>query len=127
MASNLHIPVPSSLDLSNGNVAENFRRWKRQLNLYLTASGAYKLGGERQTAFILHCAGSEAINVFDQFSFAKSEDSKDPEIVLEKFQEYCCHRESEVFHSFKFWNCAYRSPFDSFVTELRTIADQCFK
>ena len=38
MAQSLFRP-PGDLDIIVGNVSENFKRWKRQFEIYLTASG----------------------------------------------------------------------------------------
>ena len=31
--------LPPKLDVNSGNVSENFKRWKRQVEVYLAASG----------------------------------------------------------------------------------------
>ena len=125
MSANLQFTNPPSLNLTEGNVAENFKRWKRLLKNFMLASGASTLDEPRQTAIILECAGSEAMDVYDQFEFDKEEDKTNPEKVIAKFENYCAPRETEVLQAFRFWNCPYRAPFDTFVTELRTKADGC--
>ena len=32
---------PVELNLADGNIRENFRKWKRQVEIYLLATGAY--------------------------------------------------------------------------------------
>ena len=49
--------LPPKLDLTDGNQADSFRKWKRQLEVYMGASGTTSKPKQRQTAIILHCAG----------------------------------------------------------------------
>ena len=35
-----HFRLPPQLDVNSGNVSENFRRWKQQVEVYLAAAGA---------------------------------------------------------------------------------------
>lgn len=65
------------------------------------------------------------MDVYDQFVFDDAADKTNPEKVIAKFEAYCAPRETEVLHAFRFWNCTYRAPFDTFVTELRNKADNC--
>jgi hypothetical protein len=78
-----------------------------------------------QAAIILHCAGSEAIEVIDQSSFTSEEEREDPNVIMTKLEEYCIPRKNEVLESFRFWRTDYKEPFSSFVTELRRRADLC--
>lgn len=121
----MQLPTPPPLNLTDGNVSENFKRWKRLLQNFMLASGVSTLDEPRQTAIILQCAGTEAMDVYDQFEFATTADKTNPEKVIAKFEEYCKPRETEVLQAFRFWNCPYREPFDTFVTELRARADDC--
>ena len=40
--------LPPSLNVIEGNVSENYKKWKRQVEVYLMASGAVKKDKERQ-------------------------------------------------------------------------------
>jgi hypothetical protein len=53
--------LPSSLDLTDGNLADSFKKWKRQLEVYMEASGNNNKPKQRQTAIILHCAGRKSL------------------------------------------------------------------
>lgn len=79
---------PGELNIIDGNISENFKKWKRQIEVYLAASGANAKDKEVQVAIILHCAGPKVIEVFDQFTWdgtGESEnDAKDPQRVLKK-------------------------------------------
>lgn len=117
--------LPPELNLSTGNIADNFRKWRRQLEVYLEASGGSAKPNKTQTAIILHCAGPQALEVYDQFQFEDDSHRTDPDKVLEKLHDYCNPRSSEVLETYRFWNTATIEPFDAFITELRTKADKC--
>lgn len=114
---------PSQLDIIDCNVSENYGRWKREIEIYLVASGAKDKSKEAQTAIILHCAGSKVIEIFDQFVFASADDNKDPEIVLQKLEEYCNPRKNEVVESHRFWSVPFQQNFEPFLTEIRASAE----
>ena len=58
---------PPQLDVNSGNVFENFKWWKRQVEVYLAASGASEKGGKVQTAIILNFAGPHVLEVYATF------------------------------------------------------------
>ena len=58
--------IPPPLEVNSGNVPENYRRWKRQMEVYLAASGASAKEGKVQTAIILNCAGPQVLEVYDK-------------------------------------------------------------
>jgi hypothetical protein len=55
--------LPPSLNVIEGNVSENYKKWKRQVEVYLMASGAVKKDKEVQIAIILNCAGPQIIDI----------------------------------------------------------------
>ena len=73
MAESLFRP-PGELDIIEGNVSENFKRWKRQFEIYLTASGVVEKSQETQTAILLYCAGAKVIEIYDNFVYAENGD-----------------------------------------------------
>ena len=110
---NFRLPPP--LKMSEDNLADNFRKWRRQLEVYMEVSSTVNKPSKTRTAVILHCAGPEALEVFDQLEFENEEDKEKPETVLEKFQLYC----NEVLQRYRFWNLTLSTPFDKFSTELK--------
>ncbi|CAB4039220.1 Retrovirus-related Pol poly [Paramuricea clavata] len=117
--------LPSSLDLTDRNVAHSFKKWKRQLQVYMEASGNNNKPKQRQTAVILHCAGPQVLEVYDHFEFEGENDKNDPVKVLEKLEEYCNPRQNEVLQSFRFWQVPFQEPFHTFLTKLYSYADSC--
>ena len=117
--------LPSELNIRDGNISENFRRWKRQVQIYMAASNAGEKAPETQVAIILHCAGPEVVEVFDQFTWTDENDRNDPEKVLDKIQNFCNPRTNEVIECYRFWSVPWQDSFDIFLTELRNRADKC--
>ena len=120
-----HFRLPPQLDINSGNISENFKQWKRQVEVYLAASDATAKDKKVQTAIILNCAGPEVLEVYNNFTWESEGDEEKPDKVLEALERYCNPRNNEVFESHKFWNTPYQEPFDKFVTELQTRAVSC--
>ena len=81
-----------------GNVAENFRRFSQQFEIYMSASGfdTKEVSKKKQAAILLNLAGEEAIEVYNTFTFDEGGD-QDPEVcpgickyVMRKQQKNVC-------------------------------------
>ncbi|PFX28550.1 Uncharacterized protein K02A2.6 [Stylophora pistillata] len=114
--------LPPKLDLTDGNLADAFRKWKCQLEVSMEASGTTNKPKQQQTAIILHCAGPQVLEVYDHFHFDEEDDKHNSAKVLEKLEEYCHPRQNEVLQSFRFWNIPFHEPFNVFLTELHSRA-----
>ena len=68
--------LPPPLKMSEDNLADQFRKWKRQLEVYMKASGTTSKAVKLQAAILLHCAGPEAIEVIDQLEFEDENEKK---------------------------------------------------
>eukprot|EP00112_Aurelia_sp_Birch-Aquarium-sp1_P022845 Seg6585.1 transcript_id=Seg6585.1/GoldUCD/mRNA.D3Y31 product="hypothetical protein" protein_id=Seg6585.1/GoldUCD/D3Y31 len=81
------IPAPRPLSLEGNNLAENWRRWRQQYELYMTATEKDSKAEKLQCATFLALAGEAAIEVFNTFSIATAEKDKIAPLI-EKFEEY---------------------------------------
>ena len=70
--------LPPELDLTDANLTETFRSWRRQVDFYLKASGSSEKPNATQTVIILHCAGVRVQEVYEHFVFADDADKDDP-------------------------------------------------
>ena len=115
---------PGHLNITSGNISENFKSWKRLFQIYLKASknDTDDVDGATKVAILLQCAGPDVIKVFDQFNFDTAADKDKLDKVLEKLEAYCSPLKNEVVASHKFWTLDYYTPFDSFLTDLRSLA-----
>ena len=80
---------PANLEFG-GNVAENFRRFRQQFEIYMSGDGIRcrkTYPKRKQTAILLNVAGEEAIEVFNTFTFAEEDDRDDPQAILTKISE----------------------------------------
>ena len=89
------------------------------------ASGASAKSKKTRAAIVLHCAGPQMLEIHDQFSYESNEEREDPEKVIQKLEEYCCPKTSEVLQSYRFWNITFKEPFQCFLSELRSQAAFC--
>lgn len=80
--------LPGSLNVTDGNVADNFKRWKRDYEVYMTATSSNKKDKEVQTAILLHCAGPQVLEIYDQFEWTEDTHKTDPGSVLAKLETY---------------------------------------
>lgn len=59
---------PKSMSF-DGNISENWKRWKQLFELYMKASGGSEKGDEVKVALSFHVLGEEAIEKFNTFTF----------------------------------------------------------
>ena len=60
---------PSTLSLE-GNVADNWRKWKQRFQLYMEASGSMKKPEKQRVAIFLHLIGDDALEIYNTFSLS---------------------------------------------------------
>lgn len=124
-----------------GNVSENWRRWRRSFENYLRAvdivrepveDGEAPPAGNaaimrRQLAIFLHTAGEEAYEIYSQFDFENEDDRDDLDIVIDHFETYCNPRRNILYEWYVFWSMIQKEgePIDSFVKRLKTQATKC--
>ena len=77
----------------DGNVAENWRKWRQRWNLYAKASGADEKDEEIQCAIFLHKIGVEALEIYDSFTFPETEQDK-IEPLIQNFESLCTPRKT---------------------------------
>ena len=78
---------PETLNL-DGNIADNWRRWKQRFEIFSLASGLSGKTAGVQAATFLHVAGPEALEVYNTFSWPTPDD-KNKVDQMEKFDQYC--------------------------------------
>ena len=119
-----HVKPIGSLRME-GNIAENWRKWKQRWTLYAKASGADAKDEETQCAVFLHTIGEEALEVYDTFTFTESEEGK-IEPLITKFEAYCSPKKNVTYERYLFFSCTQNSrPIDAFVTDHRMKAKTC--
>lgn len=82
-----NVPFLSKLE-TKGNLASNWKRFRRVWTNYEVASPLVKQSKEERTATLLTCLGPDALEIVDGLSFASEEERKDIDVVLEKLEEF---------------------------------------
>ena len=73
-------PEVLSLD---GNIAENWRRWKQRFNIFSLASGLSGKDAKVQAASFLHVAGPEDLEVYNTFTWDNADDKNKVDKIIE--------------------------------------------
>ena len=122
----MDLKPPESLKLS-GNIDENWRAFKQQFTLYVTAMGLEAKPEPRKVALLLTLAGPQAIEVYNTFVFETAEDKEKMDVVLAKFDAHCTPKKNETYERYMFRSRLQlkNEPFDNFLTALRLKAQSC--
>ena len=68
--------------LLEGNVSENWRRWRHEFELYLTATERDGKSDKIKSSILLTCIGEKGREIYDTFTFDEEGDSmKLPPII----------------------------------------------
>ena len=86
---------PQALDL-NGNVRENWKRFKQSFQIFSIASGLASKSKDVQSMTLLHVIGQEAVEVYNTFNWTedecaecnKDEGSHSVDCIIKKFEGY---------------------------------------
>ena len=85
----VNIPLPAKLDV-RGNLASNWKKFRRMWNNYEIASRLQNESKELRTATLLSCIGSEAFETYEGLEWANEDEKADIDVVLEKFETLLC-------------------------------------
>ena len=121
-----HIPFPAKLELRKGNLAENWKKFKRVWVNYEIATGLSERDANLRVATLLTCMGPDAIELCDTFTLSEDE-RKDGEKVLEAFEKYCIGETNETYERYTF-NCRNQEAnetIDAYVSALRKLVKTC--
>lgn len=122
---NMEARIPTELKFE-GNVAENFKKFKQNVEIYLNATGKIKLPDEVKVAIFLNLIGEEGVEVYNTLALSE-ENRKKFDKVLEEFEKYTSPRKNVVYERFKFFSRKQEAAegFDHFVTDLKKLAPSC--
>lgn len=109
-----------------GNIAENWKKWKQKFNIYLIATGLDSEMEIRKVAVLLHVIGEEAIEKFNTFRL-NEEDSKRVSKILDAFDHYCMLKTNESVDRHIFFTRSQQpgESFNLFLTELKGLSLPC--
>ena len=117
---------PSALCLT-GNLSENWRRFKQQFQIYLTATGIDQKEDGIKASTFLHVIGPESLEIYNTFTFENAGDKNKLDPIMGKFQTYCNPRKNLTYerHIFNTRNQQTGENIDAYVTDLKNKASLC--
>lgn len=121
-----NIKHPNSLNLSEGNLSENWRRFKRELDNFIVASEKDKKSDKVKIAIFQTYIGDEGLELFDSFQLSADEVGDYGEI-LKRFEAHCNPRKNVVMERFKFRNTFQKTSqtINDFLTSLKLRISSC--
>ena len=128
MAKNLYPPEKLVL---NGNLKENFRKFKEQFEIYITAAEIKDKTADIQCATLLHVIGPDAVEIFNTFKWNEDGDTagdvKKVDKILGKYEKYCNPQCNVTYerHPFNIRNQNEGDSIDAYVTDLRILSKSC--
>ena len=127
MAMHFGLPPPEPLDLSGGNISENWKKFKQKFTNYEIATGINKKETATRVATLLTVIGNDAIDVFNTITWDAEGDDTKIEKVLQKFEEHCEPKKNVSYERYKFFSRAQESgeTIDQYVTILRKLSETC--
>lgn len=129
------LPPPPPLSLT-GVVAQNFKTFEQAYKIYMIATGLDAKDKKVRANVLLHIIGTEAVKVYNGFTWlpargenneTPAEDKEDPDIILNKFKEYCTPKQNITFERHLFNKRAQNigETFDQFYSELSNLSQSC--
>ena len=105
-----------------GNISQSWKSWKKAFNFFLVATET-----EEKASTLLTCIGSKGRDVYKTFTFAEDGDKMKLAPLIKKFDEYCEPRKNTTIrrHRFLTHKQSHVDTFTDFVTELKSLSDDC--
>ena len=116
---------PSTLSF-DGNLKENWTKWRRNFEYYLKATDLETKSDQRKIAVLLHVAGEEAMEKFDTFGLEDDKKKKLDE-VYKAFEDFCKPKVNESVERHLFFSRVQNSGenFSTFLTDLKKLSASC--
>ena len=86
-----------------GNLSENWERWKKEFKFYLTATESDEKGDDVKTSRLLTTISEKARDVYYTFTFVTEGDDMKLDPVIAKFDEYFSPTKNLPYTRFKFF------------------------
>ena len=85
-----------------GNLVENWKRWKQDFTLYPTATEYTRKPNQVKSSLLVHCIGEKGREIYNNFTFDNEEDTLVYDKIIEKFEAYIALRKNLTYSRFKF-------------------------
>lgn len=114
---------PAPLKMT-GNLCQNFKFFKQQIEIYMTATETDEKATTIQVARLLNLMGTDALKVYNTLVSEKA----DTEVsqILERLEKYCSPRTKEIMSHYKFFTSKQNEDnFDVYLTRLKELVKPC--
>lgn len=124
-----HARPPVELVLEGGpaNRADSWRKWLKQFNVFLKASGVCKESKDVQASLLINLVGPDGYDIYSTFKFLKDGDEDDIDVLIKKFCDHFGTKHNTTMARFRFFtrNQEKGEHIDSYVTALRLLSQHC--
>ena len=97
------VKPPEEIQLSTGNPAHSWGKWKRRFEIYLQSTGSSTQPGAQKVGLLLNHIGDAGIEIYANFTFDEIDDKNDFAIVVAKFDAYFTKRDPQLMLREKCW------------------------
>lgn len=110
----------------DGNIAENWRIFKQNFDVFCIAAEISKKTDAIKIAILLNAVGPDALEVFNSFNLTEQQKASYADVV-KSFDDFCKPKRNELYESFVFHgrNQAQNEPFDAYLMELKKLVRTC--
>lgn len=110
----------------DGNLSENWRRFKRYFDIFMTAGELNEKSDAIKVSTFLNAVGEEAIEVFDTFTLTQQQRASYTE-VIKAFDDFCKPKKNPVYERFVLNQRKQKEgePFDTFLMDIKRLARTC--
>lgn len=121
-----YVKKVKDLDL-NGDISENWRRWKRDWEEFRIATELDSKSETIQIATLKNMIGSEARDLYDTFDISEDDDDFGYDAVVAAFANFCEPKKREIYERFVFYNRNQKDgeSFDAYLMELKRLIRTC--
>ena len=122
------VKPPEEIQLSTGNPAHSWGKWKRRFEIYIQATGSSTQPGAQKVGLLLNHIGDAGIEIYANFTFDEIDDKNYFAIVVATFDAYFTNRDPQLMLREKFWFHLRREPgqsIDSWVNTVKEKAAEC--
>ena len=118
--------LPSKLELK-GNLAVNWKKFKRLWTNYEIASHLRSQSSELRTATLLTCIGPDFLEIYDGLPFGNEAEKTNVDKVIELLDAYFISETNEIYEAYLFNQRVQEvgESSDAFLTALRSLAKTC--
>lgn len=120
-----HLTKVSKLKFE-GNLSENWKRFKRNFDIFLVAGELTQKNDKIKVSLLLNAIGEEGVRHFDSFEITEANREIYAEVV-KAFDNFCSPKKNTVYERYVFRQRTQSDgePFDTFLIHIRQLVSTC--